>query len=53
MGSKTGTIEDRLAIIELLNWHETALDLGEAEACAGGFAPDGPRWWIEDRITDP
>ena len=35
------TIEDRLAIIELLNRHEMALDLGDAEAYADGFAPDG------------
>lgn len=41
MGSTTGTIEDRLAIIELLNRHEMALDLGDAEAYADGFAPGG------------
>ncbi len=35
------TIEDRLAIIELLNRNEVALDLGDAEAYAEGFAPDG------------
>ena len=35
------TIEDRLAIIELLNRNEMALDLGDAEAYAEGFAPDG------------
>lgn len=41
MSSTTDTIEDRLAIIELLNRHEMALDLGDAEAYADGFAPDG------------
>lgn len=35
------TVEDRLAIIELLNRNEIALDLGDAEAYAEGFAPDG------------
>lgn len=35
------TFEDRLAIIELLNRNEMALDLGDAEAYADGFAPDG------------
>ncbi len=41
MSSTTNTIEDRLAIIDLLNRLEIALDLGNAEAYADGFAPDG------------
>lgn len=42
MGSTTNiAIEDRLAIIELLNRLEMALDLGDADAYAEGFAPDG------------
>ncbi len=42
MSSVTNTtIMDRLAIIELFNRLEMALDLGEAEAYADGFAPDG------------
>lgn len=35
------TVEDRLAIIELLNRNEVALDLGDAEAYADGFIPEG------------
>ncbi|MGI8910553.1 MAG: nuclear transport factor 2 family protein [Rubrobacteraceae bacterium] len=41
MSPATNTIEDRLAIIELLNRLEMALDFGEADAYADGFAPDG------------
>ncbi len=41
MSSTTDTIQDRLAIIELLNGIEMALDLGDAGAYANGFAPDG------------
>lgn len=35
------TTEDRLAIIELLNRHQIAIDLRDAEAYADLFAPDG------------
>ncbi len=41
MSLTTDTIEDRLAIIELLNRLEVALDLGDGGAYADGFTPDG------------
>ncbi|MBA3294957.1 MAG: nuclear transport factor 2 family protein [Geodermatophilaceae bacterium] len=40
MSPATDTTTDRLAIMELFNRHEMALDLGDAEAYADGFAPE-------------
>lgn len=41
MSPAANAIEDRLAIIELLNRIEVALDLGDARIYADGFAPGG------------